>query len=87
MNFKKLERLKELISEYHWYEEYGDGLTVSIGYGSCTEVFRDIFNVDCEDYPECLAGPDGICITNFEEFLQNYTTDKIEDIFPKDKED
>lgn len=84
MNYKKIKRLTELVSEYHWYED--EGLMVFIDYRNCREVFSEILCVDFETYSDCKACEDCISIPHFEEFLEYYTTENIEDIFPKEEE-
>ncbi len=81
MTFKQLKRLQELVSEYYW-TRFGN-LVVCIDYCHCKEVFSEIFDVDTEDYPECVACRDCICFEDFEAFLENYTDEDIENIFPK----
>lgn len=81
MNYKDIKRLTELVSEYQWQEE---GLIVFIDYADCKEVFTEICRVDFETYPDCIAQGNCIAIPHFEEFLEYYTNENIEDIFPKE---
>lgn len=82
MTFKQIERLKELASEYRWEKDYG--LIAFINYEDCKEVFSEICKVDFETYPDCWACDDCIAVPNFEKFLECYTDENIEDIFPKE---
>lgn len=84
MEYKKIKRLTELVSEYHWYKD--EGLIVFIDYTDCEEVFTEICKVDFETYPDCKACTNCIAIPHFEEFLGCYTNEDIEDIFPKEEE-
>ena len=84
MVFKKLKRLQELVDTYEWQKDYG--LTVWIEYSNCQEVFDDILKVHSETYVDCLAQNTGICISHFEDVLSYYTTENIEDLFPKDED-
>lgn len=84
MEYKKIKRLTELVTEYHWYN--GEGLIAFISYEDCTEVFTEIFQVNFETYPDCKACTNCIAISHFEEFLERYTNENIEDIFPKEEE-
>lgn len=82
MTFKQIERLKELASEYRWEKDYG--LVVFIDYEDCEEVFSEICKVDFETYLDYWDCDDYIAVPNFEKFLECYTDENIEDIFPKE---
>lgn len=82
MKYKDIKRLTELVSEHHWYDD--EGLVVFIPYNNCKELFSEICPVDFENYPDCTACEDYIAVPHFEEFLEQYTDENIEDIFPKE---
>lgn len=84
MDYKKIKRLTELVYEYHWYDD--EGLIVFVPYYHCKELFTEVCQVDFETYPECKACENCIAIPHFEEFLECYTNENIEDIFPKEAE-
>lgn len=84
MKYKEIKRLTELVSEYRWEED--DNLTVWINYTDCKELFTNVLKVNFENYIDCTAQEDCICIEHFEHVLENYTNEEIEDIFPKNDE-
>lgn len=84
MKYKEIKRLTELVSEYRWEEE--NGLMVWIDYADCKEFFLDILGVRFGYYINCVATDDSMCISLFDDVLDNYTNENPEDIFPK-KED
>lgn len=84
MNPKKINRLKQIVFEYRWSDDYG--LIVFVYYDDCRELFTEICPVYSEIYPDCKACDDCIAIHHFDEFLEQYTTETIDDIFPKEDE-
>lgn len=84
MGFKDLELLKELIDQYEW--QMGHGLLVWIEYPNCTTIFDKILKIDSEREVDCVAQRTGICISHFEDVLSYYTSENIEDLFPKDED-
>lgn len=84
MKYKEIKRLIELVSGYRWEEE--NGLMIWVDYTDCKGFFLDILGVRFEHYINCVATEDSMCISHFEEVLDNYVNENPEDLFPKDEE-